>query len=97
MNPAIPASLAGVLLTLLIAKEAVRARKKSPSLLAMHPTEMQYGHRVVAKELHAHYRAYGRDPAERGYVVLAPAYPLMAGYQADLQALGYQSGTMKAR
>src|SRR5205807_193368 len=28
--------------------------------------------------------------------VLAPAYPLMANYQPDLKALGYQSGTMKA-
>ena len=34
--------------------------------------------------------------AERGYVVLAPAYPLMAGYQPDLDRLGYRSGTMKA-
>ena len=34
--------------------------------------------------------------AERGYVVLAPSYPIMAGYQPDLNALGYQSGTMKA-
>ncbi len=31
-----------------------------------------------------------------GYVVLAPAYPLMADYQPDLKALGYRSGTMKA-
>jgi dienelactone hydrolase len=29
-------------------------------------------------------------------VVLAPAYPIMANYQPDLHALGYQSGTMKA-
>ena len=28
--------------------------------------------------------------------MLAPAYPLMAQYQPDLHALGYQSGTMKA-
>ena len=34
--------------------------------------------------------------AERGYIVIAPAYPLMANYQPDLKALGYQSGTMKA-
>jgi len=27
---------------------------------------------------------------------LAPAYPLLAGYQPDLKGLGYQSGTMKA-
>jgi hypothetical protein len=50
----------------------------------------------VAEELRANYRAYGRDLVERGYVVLAPAYPIMADYQPDIKALGYQSGTMKA-
>src|SRR5262249_14729750 len=40
--------------------------------------------------------AYGSELAERGYVVLAPSYPLLAGYQPDLKKLGYQSGTMKA-
>ena len=70
--------------------------KKLPAVLALHPTDMEYGYRVVAEQLRANYRAYGRDLAERGYVVLAPAYPIMAGYQPDLNALGYQSGTMKA-
>jgi hypothetical protein len=81
---------------LLIPKAAQDARKEFPAVLALHPTDMEYGHRVVAEELRANYRAYGRDLAERGYVVLAPAYPIMAGYQPDLKALGYQSGTMKA-
>ena len=67
-----------------------------PAYLPLHPTDMQYGNRVVVEQLSASYRAYGRDLAERGYVVLAPAYPLMANYQPDLKALGYQSGTMKA-
>jgi dienelactone hydrolase len=81
---------------LLIPKEVLRAKKKLPAVLALHPTDMEYGHRVVAEQLRANYRAYGRDLVERGYVVLAPAYPLMATYQPDLKALGYQSGTMKA-
>jgi dienelactone hydrolase len=81
---------------LLIPKEALSARNKFPAILALHPTDMDYGHRVVAEELRPHYRAYGRDLAERGYVVLAPAYPLLAGYQPNLKTLGYQSGTMKA-
>jgi dienelactone hydrolase len=81
---------------LLIPKEAMRTKKKLPALLALHPTDMQDGYRVVAEELRASYRAYARDLAERGYVVLAPAYPLLAGYQPDLEALGYASGTMKA-
>jgi hypothetical protein len=79
---------------LLIPKKALG--KKFPAVLALHPTDMQYGNRVVVEPLRANYRAYGRDLAERGFVVLAPAYPLMASYQPDLAALGYRSGTMKA-
>jgi acetyl esterase/lipase len=81
---------------LLIPKEALSAKKMWPAILALHPTDMEYGPRVVVEQLRANYRAYGRDLAERGYVVLAPAYPLMAQYQPDIKALGYQSGTMKA-
>jgi dienelactone hydrolase len=81
---------------LLLPKQALLARKKLPALLALHPTDMQYGHRVLVEQLRVNYRAYGRDLAERGYVLLALAYPLMADYQPDLKALGYQSGTMKA-
>ena len=81
---------------LLIPKTALHAKKRLPAVLALHPTDMEYGHRVVVEPLRASYRAYGHDLAERGYVVLAPAYPLMAQYQPDLKALGYQSGTMKA-
>jgi dienelactone hydrolase len=81
---------------LLLPKDALVGKKKLPAVLALHPTDMQYGYRVVVEELRANYRAYGRDLAKRGYVVLAPAYPLMANYQPDLKALGYQSGTMKA-
>ncbi len=81
---------------LLIPKSALVARAKVPAILALHPTDMEYGRRVVIEELRNYYRAYARDLAKRGFVVLAPAYPLMADYQPDLQALGYQSGTMKA-
>src|SRR5438128_1615793 len=70
--------------------------QKRPAVLALHPTDMQFGNRVVVEPLRDHYRAYGKDLAERGYVVLAPAYPLMANYQPDLNSLGYKSGTMKA-
>src|SRR5438067_750683 len=71
-------------------------KRKLPAVLALHPTDMEYGYRVVVEELRPVYRAYARDLAERGYVVLAPAYPLMANYQPNLKSLGYQSGTMKA-
>jgi hypothetical protein len=39
---------------------------------------------------------YGVELVQRGYVVLAPPYPLLANYHPDLKKLGYQSGTMKA-
>jgi glucuronyl esterase-like protein len=81
---------------LLLPKEALRGKKKFPAVLALHPTDMEYGHRVVVEQLRESYRSYGRDLVERGFVALAPAYPLMANYQPDLRALGYASGTMKA-
>jgi dienelactone hydrolase len=81
---------------LLIPNDALGGKKQLPAILALHPTDMQYGHRVLVEQLRANYRAYGHDLAERGYVVIAPAYPIMANYQPDIKALGYQSGTMKA-
>jgi len=81
---------------LLIPKRALEAGVQVPAVLALHPTDMEYGRRVVIQELRPYYRMYARDLAERGFVVLAPAYPLMADYQPDLKALGYESGTMKA-
>jgi dienelactone hydrolase len=81
---------------LLVPKAALEPKKKFPAVLALHPTDIEFGQRVVVEQLRANYRAYARDLAERGYVVLAPAYPLMANYQPDLKALGYRSGTMKA-
>jgi dienelactone hydrolase len=81
---------------LLIPKTILDSKRNAPAILALHPTDMEYGQKVVVEELRRNYRAYGRDLAERGYVVLAPAYPLMANYRPDLKALGYQSGTMKA-
>ena len=38
----------------------------------------------------------GSELAERGYVTLAPNYPLLAKYQPDLKKLGWESGTLKA-
>jgi dienelactone hydrolase len=80
----------------LIPREALTAKRKFPAVLALHPTDMEYGHRVTVETLRNYYRAYAHDLADRGFVVLAPAYPIMANYQPDLRALGYQSGTMKA-
>jgi dienelactone hydrolase len=81
---------------LLVPKAALAARKKTTAILCLHPTDTEYGHRVIVEMLRDQYRAYARDLVERGFVTLAPAYPLMANYQPDLKALGYESGTMKA-
>lgn len=81
---------------LLVPKAVLNSKRKVRAVLALHPTDMDYGRRVVIEQMRPHYRAYAQDLAERGFVVLAPAYPLMAEYQPDLRALGYQSGTMKA-
>jgi hypothetical protein len=40
--------------------------------------------------------AYASELAERGFVTIAPSYPLLANYQPDLAALGWESGTLKA-
>ncbi len=82
---------------LLIPKVALQSKKKFPALLALHPTDMQVGHRTVVEEFPGKgYSPYAHELALRGFVVLAPSYPLMANYQPDLAALGYKSGTMKA-
>jgi hypothetical protein len=73
------------------------ANGRAPGVLCLHPTDNKVGHRVVVDaSVGRANRQYAAELAERGYVVLAPSYPLLAGYQPDLKALGYVSGTMKA-
>jgi hypothetical protein len=79
---------------LLIPKKALQG-KKSAAVLALHQTH-RLGNKVVVGLADSPDDAYGVALAERGFVVLAPAYPLLADYAPDLKALGYQSGTMKA-
>ncbi len=81
---------------LLVPKVALAAQTKTPAVLCLHPTDMEYGHRVTVEKMRDYYRAYAHDLAERGFVALAPAYPVMANYQPDLKALGWPSGTLKA-
>jgi hypothetical protein len=79
---------------LLIPKTTLPA-KKAPAVLALHQTRRE-GNKVVVGLADSPDDAYGVALAERGFVVLAPAYPLLADYNPDLKQLGYQSGTMKA-
>ncbi len=69
---------------------------KTPAVLCLHPTENKIGHKVVVGLGGKAHRQYASELAERGFVTLAPSYPLLADYQPDLQALRMPSGTMKA-
>lgn len=80
---------------LLIPKEALASKNKFPGILCLHQTH-SLGQKVVVGLGNSPNDEYGVELVERGYVCLAPAYPLLANYQPDLKALGYQSGTMKA-
>lgn len=79
---------------LLIPKKAL-AGAACPAVLCLHQTHA-LGYKVVAGLGNSPNDEYGVELARRGYVCLAPAYPLLAQYAPDLNHLGYQSGTMKA-
>jgi hypothetical protein len=81
---------------LLIPKRAMKAGAKAHGVLCLHPTDDKIGHKVVVGLGGRPNRQYAAELAERGYVALAPSYPLLANYQPDVKALGYTSGTMKA-
>lgn len=70
--------------------------EKMPAVLCLHPTDDRVGHQVVLGLGGRPNRQYAHELAERGYVTISPAYPLLANYQPDLDGLGYESGTMKA-
>ncbi|HZO85819.1 MAG TPA: alpha/beta hydrolase [Verrucomicrobiae bacterium] len=66
-----------------------------PAMLALHQTH-PLGSKVVVGLGNSPNDEYAVELATRGYVVLAPPYPLLADYHPDLKKLGYVSGTMKA-
>ncbi len=80
---------------LLIPKAALGAGQRAPAVLCLHQTH-RLGNKVVVGLGDSPNDEYGVELAQRGYVCLAPAYPLLADYAPDLKGLGYQSGTMKA-
>lgn len=70
--------------------------KKAPGILCLHGTDNVVGHGVVVGLGGRPNRQYASELAERGYVTFAPNYPLLAKYQPDIKALGWESGTLKA-
>lgn len=81
---------------LLIPKDVLAGKKKAPGVLALHGTNMEIGHGSIVGVGNIKNRGYAPELAERGYVVLAPNYPIMAKYHPDIAALGWDSGTLKA-
>jgi len=69
---------------------------QASAILCLHPTDNVVGRGVVVGLGGKANRQYASELAERGFVTLAPPYPLLADYQPDIFALGYASGTMKA-
>lgn len=79
---------------LLIPKDVLAGKRKAPAVLCLHGTDMVIGHGTVVGMKKN--RGYALELAERGYVTLAPNYPIMAKYQPDIKKLGWESGTLKA-
>ncbi len=80
---------------LLVPKKLLAGGKPAPGVLSLHPTHGK-GFRVTVGLAAYPDAEYGVELAKRGYVVIAPPYPLLSDYNPDLAKLGYQSGTMKA-
>lgn len=80
---------------LLLPKVALNSTRQFPGVLALHQTHA-LGQKVVVGLGNSTNDEYGVELVQRGYVVLAPPYPLLANYHPDLKKLGYESGTMKA-
>jgi dienelactone hydrolase len=81
---------------LLIPKAVLKGERKVPAMLCLHGTNNVVGHGVVVGLGNMPNRGYAAELTERGYVTLAPNYPLLAKYQPDLKKLGWESGTLKA-
>lgn len=68
---------------------------RHPAVLCLHPTHVRGPDGIVGRIPNVD-NQYGRELAERGYVVIAPNYPHLGKYQPDLKTFGWKSGTLKA-
>lgn len=80
---------------LLIPKDVLAGKRQAAAVLCLHGTDNVIGHGAVVG-LGKPNRGYALELAKRGYVTLAPNYPLLAKYQPDIKKLGWESGTLKA-
>jgi dienelactone hydrolase len=81
---------------LLVPKAVLKGDARAPAALCLHGTDNTVGHGVVVGIGNKANRQYASELADRGYVCLAPNYPLLAKYQPDVKKLGWESGTLKA-
>jgi hypothetical protein len=82
---------------LLVPKSVPRGEvRRAPAVPCLHGTDNVVGNGIVFALGNRPNRQYVSELAERGYVTLAPNYPLLACYQPNIQALGGQSGPLKA-
>lgn len=86
---------------LLIPKAAMESSSpRLPSVLAPLGTSMTREgfseERLNGDGLPQYGANYAHELAARGYIVLVPPFPHLGHYTPDLEALGYQSGIMKA-
>jgi acetyl esterase/lipase len=70
-----------------------REGERRPAMLALHPTD-PLG-KAVVDGAGSRPSPYGKELAQRGYVVLAPDYPSFGDYPYDFKSGRYVSGTMK--
>lgn len=75
--------------------EPVPAGQKLPAVIALQPTGTA-GKAICDGRGHFPNRGYGKELAQRGYVVIAPDYPGFGDSKYDFLTSGYMSGTMKA-
>ena len=81
---------------LLVPKDVLKDKRKAPAALCLHGTDNTVGHGTVVGLGKNANRNYASELADRGYVCLAPNYPLLAKYHPDVKKLGWESGTLKA-
>jgi dienelactone hydrolase len=71
-----------------------RAGQRGAAMLALHQTSSRGKKEVSGEDGGPANQAYGKELAERGYVVLAPDYPSFGDYFPDFHKSRFASGSM---
>lgn len=87
---------ASVPASLYLPKTALMEGTPRAAILCCHGACFHEGRYSLAKNQGGVQEGFAIELAQRGYVVLAPAYPMQGDYFPQLEKLGYSSGSMKA-